>query len=157
MIRTHNFDFDVRFLPISAHTLKAIAACCQQIQIHQIWRLVLSVISVLDGMNVKHTSLCIFEFYFTRKIIQTIQIVLQRAKFRGKMKNYFVIVFAEIFQFGTTSKSNREAKIIFSSCFSQSLGSCSSCSGFRPCRERERKKMVTSHLFYCEILLIVAG
>ena len=101
-------------------------------------------------MNVKHTSVCIFEFYFTRKIIQTIQIVLRRAKFRGKMKNYFVIVFAEIFQFGTTSKSNREAKIIFSSCFSQSLGSCSSCSGFRLCRERERerKKMVTSHLFH---------
>ena len=46
MIRTHNFDFDVRFLPISAHTLKTGAVWCQQIQIHQIWHSVLSVKSV---------------------------------------------------------------------------------------------------------------
>ena len=48
MIRTHNFDFDVRFLPISADTLKTVAACCQHIKIHQIWHSIISVICAPD-------------------------------------------------------------------------------------------------------------
>ena len=51
MLRTHIINFEVRFLLISAHTSKTRAACCQQIQIHQIWCLVLSMISVPDNNN----------------------------------------------------------------------------------------------------------
>ena len=51
MIRTHNFNFDIRFWPISAHTSKTWAACRQQIQIqiHRIRRSLLSVIRVHEG------------------------------------------------------------------------------------------------------------
>ena len=41
LIRTHNFDFDIRFLPIRAHTSKNGATCCQQILLHRIQRSVL--------------------------------------------------------------------------------------------------------------------
>ena len=46
VIMTHNFNFDIMFLPISAHTSKTWAACRQQIQIR---RSLLSVIRVHEG------------------------------------------------------------------------------------------------------------
>ena len=46
IIRSHNFNFNVRRLPISTLTSKTGAACCQQM--HRVWCSVVSVISVVD-------------------------------------------------------------------------------------------------------------